>query len=77
MSTSQLDLLPDATLTDKNPMVWKFGRGPEGAKCKTCDRFFVIGHRSGTYFKCELRGITRGAATDHRANWNACSKYKP
>ena len=28
-----------------------------------------------TYFKCELRGITNGPGTDHRANWPACGKF--
>jgi hypothetical protein len=59
-----------------NPMVRACGKGPEGARCKTCVHFIRKSY-GGTYFKCEFRGNTNGPGTDHRANWPACSKYFP
>jgi hypothetical protein len=54
-----------------NPMLGVHKHGPEGKCCKEC----ALMVRRGRYFKCEERGITRGPATDHRANWPACGKF--
>lgn len=62
--------------TNKNPMVIKYGFGPEGCKCKECG-FFYRKQYAKTYFKCQKRGNTNGEKTDHRANWKACKFYKP
>lgn len=62
--------------TDKNPMVRKHGLGPDGARCKTCALFKISRPGANRYFKCRLRGITHGAATDHRANYRACAKFE-
>lgn len=57
-----------------NPCVRTFGLGPDGAKCKTCQR--LLGRRfAKTYYKCALREETRGAGSDHRVNWPACGQY--
>ncbi len=58
-----------------NPMVRSCGKGPDGARCKTCAHF-IRKHYGKTFFKCEFRGNTNGPGTDHRANWPACSKYQ-
>ncbi len=58
----------------KNPCLALYGHGPAGARCKQCKLLFR--HLMGKmYFKCELRGFTRGAGTDHRANWPACGRF--
>lgn len=58
-------------LKPRNPML-KWGAGPIGKKCKECEH--IISHRPGAnkYFKCLKRGITNGAGTDHRINWQCC-----
>ena len=60
----------------ENPLVAVYGPGPEGAKCKTCDRLTYHTCRK-RFYKCTLRKITRGPATDHLVNWPACAKYQP
>lgn len=58
-----------------NPCLRLYGLGPEGDHCKTCTHLFVRS-RAGTYYKCDLRTITDGAATDHRAGWPTCGRYQ-
>lgn len=58
---------------NKNLMVRKFGRGPDGATCGECAHL-VQGSRP-IYWKCKPRGISNGAGTDHRKGWAACSKF--
>lgn len=60
-----------------NPMLKTAGPGPAGATCKTCCHLLKDHHQSTHYYKCELRGVTRGTATDHRVNWPACAKFSP
>ena len=59
----------------QNPCVRHYGNGPAGAKCKECALFIRRGGHANTYFKCELRGVTNGPGTDHRANWLACGRF--
>ena len=62
---------------DANPMVIRHGRGPEGRRCRDCRRILPTSHRTARrYWKCERRGITRGAGTDHRLKWNACRLFE-
>jgi hypothetical protein len=61
---------------EPNPMISKYGRGPDGAKCKNC-RLLIAHQFSRTYYKCQLRGDTRGPATDHRMRWDACGRFVP
>lgn len=57
-----------------NPMVYGYGPGPEGKKCKHCDNCY--GKRMGnTYYKCKLRPNMGGPATDIKVNWPACAKF--
>lgn len=58
-----------------NPMVRKYGTGPEGTKCKSC-RYLYDKKWSRTYYKCELRGDTNGPGTDHRVNWQSCIRFE-
>lgn len=66
-----------------NPCVQVYGRGKEGVQCKTCvllSKRTYAGYpglsAARRYYKCELRGDTHGAATDHRVGWDACAKYQ-
>ena len=61
--------------SDPNPCVWMFGKGPKGAKCKTC-KHLICKHYSKRYYKCDWRPKSNGPATDHRVRWNACGKYE-
>jgi hypothetical protein len=45
-------------------------------KCKNC-AFFQRHSQAATWFKCAKSKITGGSATDWRANWPACGKFKP
>lgn len=60
----------------ENHCVRAYGIGTAGVKCKSCR--LLLRHRPGrkTYFKCELRKFTRGPGSDHRANWQSCSRYQ-
>lgn len=60
-----------------NPML-AFGPGPEGATCRTCVHLVKanVDTARGGYLKCEIRGITGGTGTDHRAKWDACAYYE-
>ena len=59
-----------------NPCLVVYGPGPEGAKCKTCVHCRYPLHQSGRFWKCDLRRLTHGRATDHRVTWPACGKYE-
>jgi len=58
-----------------NPML-KLGSTP-GRICKECDYLIKTGYHGRVYYKCHLRGCTRGGQTDHRLKWPACSKFIP
>ena len=77
MEQIELDLgvLIDESKLDPNPMVNVNGYGPEDKRCKHCKHLFARRY-AGTYYKCDLRQNTNGAATDQRVNWKACSKYE-
>jgi hypothetical protein len=59
----------------KNPMAAKHGLGPEGAKCKECTHITRSGE--GRFIKCQIRGISKSTATDHRLSWKACRLFNP
>jgi hypothetical protein len=63
-----------AGVLSPNPMVRRFGPGPEGAVCRDC-RWLHAFEYSRVYYKCELRGISHGPATDHRVRWPACGQF--
>jgi hypothetical protein len=59
-----------------NPMVIKYGPGPLDKRCKDCDCIGLGGTAHvGRYYKCRYRGNTSGPGTDHRVNWETCSKF--
>lgn len=70
---SQKEKLKD---TEKNPCVKLYGAGPEAETCKHCTYLTLQRYTAKNYYKCKLRTITRGPATDHRVNWKACAKFQ-
>ncbi len=60
---------------EMNPCVQLYG-SHEGT-CATCAHLVRSPRESGRYWlKCDLRTHTHGAATDHRAGWNACGRWE-
>lgn len=54
------------------------GSGPDGTTCGGCVFLERVRHRGGNYLKCgKMRDHwTRGAGTDIRAKWAACSAFE-
>lgn len=65
------------TCANENPCVTKYGIGPAGKQCTKCNHLIRDHYHNQTYLKCEVRGITRGAGSDHRASWPACARFTP
>jgi hypothetical protein len=63
------------TSQEPNPCVRLWGPGPEGKQCKTCGHL-VTWHHGRTYYKCDMRRMSRCEATDHRVSWRACAKWE-
>jgi hypothetical protein len=59
-----------------NPMLAVVGPGPDGAICRDCIHLFRVGGVAGRYYKCDLRRVSSGPATDHRVRWPACAKFE-
>lgn len=59
-----------------NPCVAAFGPGPDGRVCGDCVHIWARGDTAGTYYKCDLRRVTGGAASDHRVGWPACARFE-
>ena len=58
-----------------NPMILAVGRGGEGTICGTCSHLYRVGGVAGRYYKCDLRRVSSGPATDHRVRWPACAEW--
>lgn len=52
------------------------GKSLSGLTCGDCAHLIDSPTHGKKYFKCELYGITRGAATDWRKKWKACNRLK-
>jgi hypothetical protein len=76
--TLELFKIPEhvkARQANPNPMVRKGGI-LKGYKCGKCEHLLVTESPAGKrFFKCRHRGVTSGAATDHRKGWDACVLY--
>lgn len=70
-----LNLDARAIYDEPNPCRKAYGPGPSGKRCKHCAHIVVFVH-ARRYYKCDMRHITSGSATDHRVNWAACGKFK-
>lgn len=58
-----------------NPLVTRYGPGPDGALCRECSHFLRLHYHDRNYSKCDLRKLTHGAGSDHRSRWPACAKF--
>ena len=47
-------------------MYRRFGPGPEGVSCRTCDNCIRTSPTGHHYWKCTQYGVTRGESTDWR-----------
>lgn len=59
-----------------NPLLAVYGPGPEDATCRSCVHLYALPGYAGHYLKCDLRKLTHGAGSDHRAGWPACGRYE-
>lgn len=62
--------------SDPNPLIAVDGPGPSETVCGTCRHFVRIYTYRKTFGKCQRRGVTHGAATDHYVTWPACGRYQ-
>ncbi len=60
----------------ENPCILQFGEGVTGQTCQGCVHLRFSAQYRNRYWKCDLRPLTHGKATDHRINWPACSRYE-
>jgi len=69
--------LPEKT-KPVNPCIALYGAGPDGQTCKGCThlRYPLMRNPKAHHWKCDLRKLSHGAATDHRVTWQACTKYE-
>jgi hypothetical protein len=60
-----------------NPCIALYGQGPAMQCCKGCVHLrYAPARRVARYWKCDLRQLSHGAATDHKVNWPACGRYE-
>ena len=60
----------------ENPCIKLYGPGPEAKRCGDCTHIKVMGGYSKRIYKCDLRPITGGEASDHRLKWHTCEKFE-
>lgn len=58
-----------------NPMIVVHGPDPQDRQCQYCEHLKCLHYNRRNYYKCDLRVITGGAATDHRLKWPACARF--
>ena len=56
-------------------MVRRHGQSVRDVTCRDC-RFIVKHEYQRAYYKCQKRGDTSSAATDHRVGWRACALFE-
>ncbi len=64
---------------DANPCVALYGPcAIEGQTCKGCIhlRYPIMPNPKARFWKCALRKLTHGRATDHKVGYPACAKYE-
>jgi len=60
-----------------NRLIAQFGPGPDGATCGGCTHLMRKEYHTQEYFKCAMRGVSHGSATDYRLKWAACRLFQP
>lgn len=70
--------IPETTKKPKssNPCIALLGPGPAGQTCKGCIHLRYPLNVAGRFWKCDIRKVSHGRATDHRVTWHACAKYE-
>ena len=68
--------MPEKKRADPNPCVALYGEGEPGITCRHCVHLRYHVKYTAKYWKCDLRALTHGAASDHRVGWQCCSKYE-
>ncbi len=59
-----------------NPMIAFHGKAEGFFSCRECEWITRENYGKKTYYKCDKRGYSRGAGTDHRMNWDACGLFE-
>ncbi len=59
-----------------NPCTSLYGYGPDGQTCKGCMHLRYSNASRNRYWKCDLRTLTHGSATDHKVSFPACGRYE-
>lgn len=69
---------PKPAKQEGNPCIAVYGQGPEGQVCKGCMhlRYPINRNPKAHHWKCDLRKLSHGAATDHKVNWPSCARYE-
>jgi hypothetical protein len=52
------------------------GNGPAGQTCKGCIDLIRVKPGANSFLKCGLYGLSASEASDWRAKWPACGKYR-
>lgn len=66
----------DKRAAQGNPCLVQYGPGPAETWCRSCAHFLRVRYHDATYRKCDLRKLTHGAGSDHKASWPACGRYE-
>ena len=67
---------PKPVKLDVNPCLAVYGTGVEGQPCKGCVHLRYHPDYRARHWKCDMRRLTHGKATDHKVNWQSCGKYE-
>jgi len=63
-----------------NPCVRLYGAGLVDTTCKDCVHLrYRVGpdvNPNARHWKCDLRKVTNGPATDHKVRWPSCARYE-
>ncbi len=59
-----------------NPCIALYGPGADNQTCKGCVHLRYQSSANKRYWKCDLRKLTHGHATDHKVRWQACGRYE-
>jgi hypothetical protein len=66
----------EPTVKGDNPCIKMYGAGPSTRQCGECKHFLRLKYHDKVYRKCELRKLTHGTGSDHKAMWQACGKFE-
>lgn len=58
-----------------NPLLAAYGSGPVGVTCGKCAHCRYPEGYVKRHWKCDLRKLTHGSATDHSVRFQACGRF--